>query len=108
MNRKATVIVGAALVLGVAALVVAGAERRAALTRRIPAWLDTSQPPESIAPDLPVLGADQSWAANACRPMVAACPGYTAGMRVRRTYPDTLADSADSFVRASFNVSGGV
>lgn len=66
-------------------------------------WLEAGQPPLGIA-NQGTAPADQSWAANRCRPMIASCTGLTAATRLRRTYPETLADSADSIVRARVDV----
>ena len=82
--------------------------RRQADTPAVPAWLDTVQPPDTVAADLMTLTPDQSWAANRCRPIHAACSDYTAGRRIRRTYPPSLADSPHSFIRTSLQLEGGI
>lgn len=109
MDRKRlTIAAGVAVVIGVAAIVLMGAERRAALARSRPAWLDPQQPSEGIAADLRTVSDAESWAANRCRPMAASCSGYTAGRRIRRTYPGSLADAPYSFIRASVDLQGGI
>lgn len=102
--RVATI--GAAVVLVLLVLVLV--RRKQVQTPAVPAWLDFRQPPDSVAADLGVLTPDQSWAANRCRHIMAPCGDYTAGRRIRRTYPASLADSPDSFIRASFDLSGGI
>lgn len=106
MNRRRMFI--AAGVVVVAALVVWGYTRRQAIEAAIPAWLDTVQPPDNVAAQLPTVSEAESFAANRARPMVACCQPYTAGNRVRRTYPRNLAESPDSIVRPFFRVEGGV
>lgn len=105
MNTRQRVVVGA-ITLTLAAVVVAvwAANRRYALLRAKPAWLDPEQPPEGVAAVWGTLSPAQSWAANRATPMTACCPGRGAGSRVRRVYPDTLADSPTSFIRAGFNL----
>jgi len=101
----AAVIVG---VLLVAVFVVWAANRRDALARAMPAWLDLQQPPDGVAAELTTLTEDQSWAANRARHMTACCPGRTAGQRIRRTYPGCLADSDQSFVRTDVELKARV
>lgn len=82
--------------------------RRAELARvKGPDWLDGDQPADGVASDIPILTAQQSWAANRCLPMAACCGDNTAGTRIRRTYPATLASSAGSFIRGGFSIAGG-
>ncbi len=102
MNRRQITIV--AIVAGVLAVAACGCwavQRRAEDKRVTPEWLNPHQPPEGVAAELSALGPAQSWAANRCTPMAASCADRTAGRRTRRTYPGTLADSPDSFIRAS-------
>lgn len=109
MNRRQTVVVatiGAAV--GVAVLVLLVVRRRQLDTPAIPDWLKVQQPPETVTPDLMILTPDQSWAANRCRPMTACCGDLSAGRRIRRTYPPSLAESPDSFIRLSFDLGGGL
>lgn len=108
MNRRVTYVAGGVVVLVAAAVLLAGAERRARLARQVPAWLNFRQPPESAAVEMMTLSPAESWAANRCVPMVGPSKGYSAGSRIRRTYPGTLADSDDSIVRGSFSLEGGV
>jgi len=100
---SATAAAGLALVV----LVLYAINRRDQLARAMPAWLNVQQPADGIAAELNTLTADQSWAANRCRPMTASCTGRTAGTRIRRTYPASLEASDDSFIRAHVSVSGG-
>lgn len=102
ITRRQT-IAGAAIlaVLLVAAFAIWAAERRAALERVLPAWLNPQQPPESLAVELLPVSPEASWAANRCAPMTASCVGRGAGSRIRRDYPATLADSDASFISAS-------
>lgn len=97
--------IGAAVALAVVVLVLV--RRRQAQTPQVPAWLDIRQPPDAI-PSAAGLTADQSWAANRCRPFAASSGDHTAGRRVRRTYPASLAESPHSFIRTSFELEGGV
>lgn len=89
------------LVLAAAAFAIWAAERRAALERVLPAWLNPGQPPESLAVEILPVSPEASWAANRCAPMTSACTGRGAGSRVRRDYPATLADSDSSIISAS-------
>lgn len=98
------VIFGAVAVAGLGAVMI----HRRRPAPQVPEWLAGGQPPDSVAPDLMTLTPDQSWAANRARPMVACCGDYTAGRRIRRTYPRSLAESPDSFIAASFDLSGGL
>lgn len=109
MDRKHMITVGviAGAVAGGVLLLLAW-RRKQADTPAVPAWLDYQQPPDSVAPDLMTLTPDQSWAANRCRPMIASCGEFSAGRRVRRTYPSNLAASPNSFIRASFDLGGRV
>lgn len=103
MTRRQIIVMStAAGILVLLVFVLIGANRRHALKRAVPAWLIPNQPPEGIAADLPTLSEAESWAANRCRPMVASCGTNTAGRRIRREYPPSLAESPDSFIRASF------
>lgn len=106
LDRK-TVIAGGVVVVAVLAVWALGSQRRAAFARSVPAWLDVHQPPENIAAQLPTVSEAESWAAARCRPPACCSPAYTAGMRVRRLYPETLAASPHSSIRASFEVGGG-
>lgn len=94
--RAAAIVVG---VLLIAVGVLYAANRRDALARAKPDWLDPQQPPDGVAAQLTTLSQDQSWAANRARHMTACCLGRTAGRRIRRTYPGCLADSDTSIVR---------
>ncbi len=105
-EQVATGVVIALLAGGAVALY--AINRRADLKRvKGPDWLDVQQPPDGVATDFQTLSADQSWAANRCRPMTACCSGRSAGSRIRKTYPGSLASSDHSFIRASFAVGGG-
>lgn len=104
MNRR--VVFVAAAGLGVAAVLIWMIQRRATLPR-VPEWLDTRQPPATLAAQLSTLSEAQSWAANRCRPINAACPGYTAGYRVHRLWPDNLSSDPGSLVRFGFEFAGG-
>ena len=109
MNRQQAIrsaAVAGALVLALVVWICI--RRRQADTPQIPAWLDTVQPPDTVAADFMTLTADQSWAANRCRPIHAACSDYTAGSRIRRTYPRSLAESPHSFIRTSLQLEGGI
>lgn len=99
MNRRQSITAGVivAVVAGFA-LVLVAIGRKARYERAAPAWLDPEQPPDGVAASLPCVTPDQSWAANRARHMSGACTGQTAGNRVRRTYPETLASSSASFV----------
>lgn len=109
MNRKQLIATSTvAALLAVAVLVLLGVNRREALKSAIPAWLQTTQPPDGVAADLPTLTDGESWAANRCRPMAGSCGDNTAGRRIRREYPASLAEMSGSFIRASFDLSGGV
>jgi hypothetical protein len=83
------------------------ANQRADVERSTPAWLDAGQPPDGVAVNMGSLTDAESWAANRASHMSACCPGRGAGSRVRRTYHDTLADNPNSFIRTSFELSGG-
>lgn len=83
------------------------ANKRSESERAMPAWLDSGQPPDGIAVNMGSLTEAESWAANRCSHMTAACTGRGAGSRVRRTYADTLADNPNSFIRGSFDLTGG-
>lgn len=98
MNRRRVVVL-VLVAVGAAAFFLYACYRRAAWERAAPAWLDPKQPPDGVASQLPTLTDAQSWAANRCRPMAASCCDNTAGRRIRRTYPGSLAESPDSFVR---------
>jgi len=104
-RQKITVVV----ILGVVALAVItlACVNRRAIADRWPAWLMFSQPPENVG-DPASLTVDQSWAANRCRPMAASCGAHSAGSRIRRVYPETLADSETSFVRTTAQLEGRV
>lgn len=109
MDRRRWRVVGlVVVVLGAAGLVLFANYRRARFERAAPGWLNPEQPPDGVAAELSTLTADQSWAANRCRHMTACCPGQTAGSRVRRTYPGSLAESDTSFVRGRLGVELGV
>lgn len=108
MTRRQTVIAGAiTLALAVAVIVLYAANRRYAFIQARPAWLEGDQPPEGVAAAWGTLSEAQSWAANRAAPMTACCAGRGAGRRVRREYPASLADSDHSFIRASFDLTGG-
>lgn len=107
MNGRQRVIAWATLgVLAVAAFVVYATTRREIFTAAHPDWLDSGQPPEGLAATVGTLTAAESWAANRASHMTASCTGRGAGRRVRRTYPQTLADSPHSFIRANVNLGG--
>lgn len=107
MNRRQTIIMGAiAGVVAVAVLVLWGVQRRADRKRITPAWLDAGQPAEQL-PAAVGLTAAQSWAANRCGPINASCADRTAGRRIRREYPGSLAESSDSFIQAGFQFEVG-
>lgn len=107
MTRRQQIVAGViVLVLLAAAVALWAANRRAALMRAMPAWLDPEQPPEGVAAAWGTLSEAQSWAANRATPMTACCAGRSAGSRVRRTYADTLAHDPGSFIRASFDLTG--
>ena len=110
MDRRRWRIVGLILVVvDAAGLVLVASYRKARFDRAAPAWLDPQQPPDGVAAELSTLTADQSWAANRCRHMTACCGEQSAGSRIRRTYPGTLADAPWSLVRARADLSvGGV
>lgn len=100
MNRRQIgIVAGVVVVLGAAVFVVCAAHRRAAYRRAAPEWLNPHQPPDGVAAQLSTLNADESWAANRGRHMSACCAPYTAGRRLRRTYPASLEESPDSCVR---------
>lgn len=105
ITRRQT-IAGAAIlgVLAVAAFAIWAAERKAALERVLPAWLNPGQPPESLAVEILPVSPEASWAANRCAPMTAACTGRGAGSRIRRDYPATLAESETSIISASAGI----
>lgn len=92
------IVVGLVVVLAVGGLMFAMA-RRDRFNRAAPAWLDPHQPPDGVAAELSTLTAAQSQAANGCTPLSACCADRTAGARVRRTYPGSLAYSDGSFIR---------
>lgn len=109
MTRRQCAIAAAVVgVVALAALTLFNVNKRAAGARATPAWLDPQQPPETVTPNLLPVPAGQSWAANRCRPMAASCPEHTAGRRVRRIYPGSLADSSGSFVRGFAELEGKV
>ncbi len=94
MTRRQTVIMAVIVAtLATAAVVLWMVNRTAERERNSPAWLDPQQPPEGVTSPAGV-----SWAANRCRPMVGPCHDHTAGRRIRRTYPGTLASSDASIV----------
>lgn len=102
-------------VIGVIALVVIAVcfvlwaiARKQTYTASVPAWSEFDQPPDGIASQVTTLSADQSWAANRCRPMTASCGNRTAGRRLHRTYPATLGHDPCDPVQASFGVVGQV
>jgi hypothetical protein len=105
-SRTKMVAVGVVAVLVVAGFVLWAVNRKAELARAKPAWLDPHQPPDGVAAELSTLTADQSWAANRCRPMVASCSDYTAGRRIRRIYDPCLEQSSGSFIRTRFELEG--
>lgn len=73
--------------------------RQASFNRAMPAWLNPQQPPDGVAAELSTLTAAQSFAANGCPSMTACCADRTAGARVRRTYPGSLAGGSGSFIQ---------
>lgn len=103
-RRQYVTIGGIALAVVLAVLLLVGVRNKEALQRMRPAWLDPGQPPDDISSALMVCTEAESWAANRCRPMVASCGPNSAGHRIRRTYPATLAASEGSFVRARADV----
>lgn len=108
MTRRQTIIIGViAGVLAVAALALYAIGRRDAWTRAAPAWLNPSQPADGVAAELSTLTVDQSWAANRARHMTGCCTDQTAGTRVRRTYPSTLAESDCSIVKGQLSLQVG-
>lgn len=107
-NRQRLVGWGAVVILAILALSIWVMQRRRDDASRTPAWTDPGQPPVGVANTPTQLTADQSWAANRCAPFAASCADNTAGMRVRRRYPDTLADSECSIVRGSIALGGGI
>ena len=105
MTTRQKVMAGVvALALLLVVLAVWAANRRYAFLRAAPAWLDPEQPPEGVAAAWGAVSPAQGWAANRASPMSACCTGRGAGSRVRREYPDTLAASPNSFIRADFNL----
>jgi hypothetical protein len=107
MTRRQSVVAGTILLaLLIAAFAIYAANRRAAFERAAPDWLDPQQPPEGIAAQGGTVSPAASWAANRCVPLTGCCTGRSAGSRVKR-YPATLAESPGSFIRASFDLSGG-
>lgn len=103
MTRNVKIGLGVLGALGVVWFVMWSARRKRVFDANKPPWLDPGQPPAGVAAPLT---AAQSFAANRCRPMSACCVGRTAGLRTRRTYPGTVADSPHSLVQASFDVIG--
>jgi hypothetical protein len=103
--RRRSLWIGAAF-LGVVLLglvVAVSAQRKQSFEAAAPPWLDPHQPPRGVAAPLTEA---QSFAANRCRPFSASSAGRSAGRRLRRTYPPTLAESATSFVQLGFDVRG--
>lgn len=107
MTTRHKTLMGIVAVLAAAVLAVWAANRRYAFLRAAPAWLDPQQPPEGVAASWGALNPAESRAANSTSPMTACCAGRGAGRRIRRTYPDTLAASPHSFIRAGFDLAGG-
>lgn len=99
MSRSTRIGLVALVLVAVGAFALYAIGRRAQWARGAPAWLAGGQPPDGIASQLSTLTAAESWAANRCGPIAAPCAGHTAGRRVRRTYPGTLAESEHSLIR---------
>ena len=109
MNRRTSIVAGAVAVgLVLAILGLLAMNRRQRLEAAAPAWLNPDQPPDGVAAQLSTLTDAQSWAANRCRPMSACCAANTAGSRVRRQYPSTLACSPGSFIRGGLELEARV
>lgn len=108
MNQRRRMITFGLILLGLALILGMwlAHRRRKSEEHAVPAWLQTQQPPDTVAADMLVLSPAESWAANRCAPMAAACSGRTAGRRIRRTYPDSLAASEGSFIRAAVRIGG--
>ena len=104
MDRRWKAVGLVVLVVAAGAFLLFAVNRRSRWERAAPAWLDPQQPPDGVASQLSTLTEAQSWAANRCRHMSACCGDQTAGRRVRRTYPGSLAESDTSFIRASFGL----
>jgi hypothetical protein len=106
MSRRNQIILGVVGVLVLVLVLMWGVWRRRELDSASPPWLDPRQPPARVG--APGLTPEQSWAANRCRPFSAASRYRTAGLRTRRTYAETVGRDSGSFIRASFDVAGGV
>lgn len=106
MTRQRWVAAGVVGALVLIVVLLWTGNRRAALASALPEWTKAYQPPDGVANEVNTLTAAQSWASARCTPLTACCEGRTAGMRTRRTYPDTLATSADSFIGFHLNADG--
>lgn len=93
LDRRQTIIAATAGSVALAALIVWGAQRRADTAARTPAWTDPHQPAEGVA-----VQPAMDWAASRPPTIAGACAGITAGAKVRRLYPGTLADDPTSFI----------
>jgi len=107
VTQRQKIVAGVILAIGVVTVVLLwNVERRARILARIPGWTATEVVPDSVAPDLGTVSELESWAANRCRPMAACCSEETAGRRVAKFYPSSLANSPFSLIRANFEVGG--
>ncbi len=106
MNRRALAIAGG-IAVGVIVLWSAGKVRRNAADRSTPDWLRYDRVPDNVAADMATVSPAESWAAVRARPICCASPGYTAGMRTRRVYPETLAADPNSLIRTHFDLQLG-
>lgn len=94
LDRRQTIIAATAGSALLAVLILWGVQRRGSDREQTPAWTDPHQPPEGIAGQ-PAM----DWAASRPPSITGACAGITAGAKVRRHYPGTLADDPNSFIR---------
>lgn len=90
-NQRIAAATGGSVLLAV--LIVWGLQRRHDNDAATPAWTDPKQPELGTAAQ-PAM----DWAASRPPTITGACAGITAGAKLRRTYPGTLADSPDSFI----------
>lgn len=93
LDRRQTIIAASAGSVALAAVIVWYVQRCSDAADRTPAWTDPDQPALGTAAQ-PAM----NWAASRPPTITGPCAGVTAGVKVRRLYPATLADSPDSFI----------